>query len=55
MICSTFFSIFLVSTFGLGPMVQNHYSVVREEREMNVLGERVVNYHAAVMLLCETF
>lgn len=55
MICSAFFSIFLVSTLGLGPMIQNHYSVVREEREMDVLGEGVSDYHVAVMLLCGTF
>lgn len=42
MICSTFFSIFFVSAFGLGPMIQNHYNMAREEREMNGLGERVI-------------
>lgn len=42
MISSAFFSIFFVSTFGLGPMIQNHYNVAREEREMNGLGEQVI-------------
>lgn len=42
MICSAFFSIFFVSTFGLGPMIQNHYNVAREERKMNGLGGQVI-------------